>query len=72
MSRDPQVAWFVPICQACGWRGIPARTPEQLETQPIERCPACGAGLAAEIRKGSWRTFTRGRAAALRNAGAGR
>jgi hypothetical protein len=59
------VAWFVPMCGSCSWRGVPCRTTVEIEAEPVE-CPRCGAGLGAVIVAGSWRTFTRSRAAGLR------
>jgi hypothetical protein len=62
---DPDVAWFVPICVACGWRGAPCRTSWELAAEPV-RCPGCGGELSAELWKGPWRQFSLARAAALR------
>jgi hypothetical protein len=61
---EPDVAWAVAVC-VCGWRGAPCRTGEEIAGEPAE-CPRCGGDLGAEILKGSWRTFTRSRVAALR------
>ena len=65
MIAERDVAWFVPVCVRCSWRGVPCRMPLEIEAEPTE-CPSCGSGVGAEVRKGSWRTFTRARAAGLR------
>jgi hypothetical protein len=59
-----EVSWYVPTCR-CSWRGLPCRTQDDVDQEP-ERCPQCGGELGAEIRKGSYRTFSLNRVAGLR------
>jgi hypothetical protein len=65
MMAERYVAWFVPVCASCSWRGVACRMPLEIEAEPVE-CPCCGAGVGAEVRTGSWRTFSLSRAAGLR------
>jgi hypothetical protein len=65
MTPEKDVAWSVPVCERCGWRGLPCRTAEEIAAEPTE-CPDCGQDVGAELRKGSWRAFSAGRIAGLR------
>jgi hypothetical protein len=65
VTVEPQFAWVVPVCAGCDWRGAPCRTDREIAGEPTH-CPRCGAGVGAELRKGTWRAFTRARVAALR------
>jgi hypothetical protein len=65
IEAEPEVAWLQPVCFRCGWQGVPCRMPWEIAAEPVE-CPVCGSGVGAEVRKGSWRVFSRSRVAGLR------